>query len=62
MFLGLMLLFYFNNYYEFIIAGLILDSLYGNIISINNFYFLFTLMTAIVTVMIINLKTKLLIR
>ena len=36
MFLGLMLLFYFNNYYEFIIAGLILDSLYGNIISINH--------------------------
>lgn len=60
--LGLVLVFYFNNYYEFIIAGLILDSLYGNIISIDNFYFLFTLITTITTVFLINFKKKLLIR
>jgi len=60
--LGLALVFYFNNYYEFIVAGLILDSLYGNIVSIDKFYFLFTLITTIVTVFLINFKKKLLIR
>ena len=59
---GLGLVFYFNNYYEFIAAGLILDSLYGNIISINKFYFLFTLITTITTIFLINFKKKLLIR
>jgi len=60
--LGLVLVFYFNNFYEFIVAGLILDSLYGNIVSIDNFYFIFTLIIAISTVALINFKKKLLIR
>ena len=59
---GLVLVFYFNNFYEFIVAGLILDSLYGNIVSVDNFYFIFTLITAISTVALINFKKKLLIR
>lgn len=60
--LGLILAFYFNNFYEFIIAGLILDSLYGGIISIEKFYFIFTLTTTIATIFLINFKKKLLIR
>ena len=57
--LGLALLFYFNNYYEYILAGLIMDSLYGGIINIENFHFIFTLFTTICTLFIINFKKKL---
>jgi len=60
--LGLVLIFYFNNFYEFIVAGLILDSLYGSLVSVENFYFIFTLIFTIVTVFLINFKKKLLIR
>ncbi len=60
--LGIILLFYFKNFYDFIFAGLILDSLYGDIISVQNFYFIFTLITTILTVFVINFKKKLLIR
>jgi len=60
--LGLGLSFYFQNFYEFIVVGLILDSLYGGIISIEKFYFFFTLITSIVTFFLINFKKKLLIR
>lgn len=60
--LGLILVFYFNNFYEFILAGLILDGLYGGIISVEKFYFVFTLLITITTVFLINFKKKLLIR
>jgi hypothetical protein len=54
--IGLFLTFYFKNFYEFILSGLILDSLYGKIISIENFYFIFTLITAIATLLMIRFK------
>jgi hypothetical protein len=60
--LGLFLVFYFENFYEFILAGLILDGLYGSLVSIEKFYFIFTLLTTIATVLFINFKKKLLIR
>lgn len=59
---GLILVFYFNNFYEFILAGLILDSLYGGMISVEKFYFIFTLVITISTVFLINFKKKLLIK
>ncbi len=59
---GLILVFYFNNFYEFILAGLILDTLYGGVVSFENFYFIFTLIITIATVFLINFKKKLLIR
>jgi hypothetical protein len=54
--IGLFLAFYFKNFYEFILSGLILDSLYGKIISIENFYFIFTLITTIATLLMISFK------
>lgn len=59
---GLVLVFYCKNFYEFIVAGLILDSLYGGIITIEQFEFVFTLTSTIATVFLINFKKKLLIR
>jgi hypothetical protein len=59
---GLILVFYFKNFYEFIIAGLILDGLYGSVLSIEKFSFIFTLSITILTVFLINFKKKLLIK
>jgi hypothetical protein len=60
--LGLFLMFYFDNFYEFILAGLILDGLYGGLISFENFYFIFTFLTTVTTILCLNFKQKLLIR
>jgi hypothetical protein len=53
---GIFLSFYFKNFYEFIFAGLILDSLYGKMISVENFYFVFTIITIIITLSLVKFK------
>jgi hypothetical protein len=60
--MGLVLAFYFENFYELILAGLILDGLYGGIVSIEKFYFVFTFTATVITLLLINFKKRLLIR
>ena len=56
---GLFLVFYFNNFYEFIVAGIILDILYGGIVTFEGFSFLFTLLTTISIIVLIRFKERL---
>jgi len=62
--LAILGLFYFNNLYEVIFVGIILDSLYGsgsNVIFFEDFNFLFTIVLLITFIFIEKFKTKLLI-
>jgi hypothetical protein len=57
-------LFYFNNLYEAIFVGIVIDSLYGispDIFFFDDFNFMFTILMIIGFLAIGNLKTKLLI-
>ena len=56
--LGLILSFYFNNFYEYILTGLIIDSLYGQILIFEKFSFIFTLITLVLTILIIKFKKQ----
>jgi hypothetical protein len=59
--LGFALSFYFNNYYEYVLAGLIIDSIYGQVFVFENFSFIFTLITLVLCLIIIKFKKQLLI-
>jgi len=57
-------LFYFNNLYEVIFVGVIIDSLYGKGIEISflgNFNFIFTVILIVIFIFISNFKKRLLI-
>lgn len=63
--LAILGLLYFDNLYEAIIVGIIIDSLYGNGIELEllqGFNFLFTLILVILFVLINSFKSNLLIR
>jgi len=57
--IGLFLIFKLENFYEYIAAGVILDCLYGNVISIQHFQFVLTLFTAISFFLLLKLKSRL---
>lgn len=63
--LAILGLLYFDNLYEAIVVGIIIDSLYGNGIELEllqGFNFLFTLILVILFVLINSFKSNLLIR
>lgn len=55
-------LFYFDNYFEAVIAGLIIDSLYGAVLTFYGFEFVFTVFFLIVSFLISRFRSQLLIR
>lgn len=59
--LSILGLFHFENLYEVIVVGIIIDSLYGTGISIYGFDMIFTLTLAVLMYLIINLKKQILV-
>ncbi len=55
-FLSLCLLFYINNYYEFILFGLFIDSMYGSNILFDGFKYNTLLLSVIIFIIVFYLK------
>jgi hypothetical protein len=56
---GLMMVFYFENYYEFILIGLIADSMYGSEFFSQGHPYLLALLAAIILILSVSLKKRL---
>jgi hypothetical protein len=50
--------FYFKNFYEAVVIGLIMDSMYGSAVVFDNFIYIFTLMFIVMIFVINKIREK----